>query len=109
MSRYHSFSKRIDFKLSKLVIILIFLFVSLVGCIKAEVPAEVKHTGEVKYTVSIQIQLPTEITNAYDLVCKDQCGTDQTCADLCTAKKQQEYVDQLLELIKQFQQTTVPQ
>jgi hypothetical protein len=75
------------------------------AAVPAEVPAEVKHTGEVKYTVSIQISLPTEITNAYDVVCKDQCGEDAACFNLCTAKKQQDYIDQLLELIKQFQNT----
>jgi ferritin-like protein len=105
MSRYHSVNKRVDFKVSKIVLIILFFFIILSGCIKAEVPAEVKHTGEVKYTVSIQIALPTEITNAYDTVCKNQCGEDPSCFNLCTAQKQEEYIDQLLELIKQFQNT----
>lgn len=95
-----------------IILLIMLLFLSCAN--KIEVPKDVyQHVdGTVTHIVRIEITLPESVIKTYQTDCKNEClvqlDETQQCIDSCTSKKESEYINSLLNLIQQFQQTVGP-
>jgi len=76
------------------------------GCSNAvSVPKEIKHGGEIKQTIIIEIAIPVATTNSIKIEC-EKTSSIPSEIQLCITTKQKEYTNTLLNLIQQFQTIT---
>lgn len=94
---------------------IISILILLLSCAnKVEVPKDVyQHVdGTVTHIVRLEITLPETIIKNYQDQCKATClanlDESQQCVDDCITTKETEYMNSILNLIQQFQQTVGP-